>query len=793
MSAINNTMTLNDQVTPAFNNMIATMQRTLNLFHRLNNSMGNLTNNSNIERVGTSFSRIDGNVRAVRRSVNQTSNAIRNTTTATNNMNRSINNPSTASNVERVSRSFSRMSGNVRAVRRSVDQTSNAIRNTTTATNNTTSSSNRLRNGIQQASQQAQSLKTRLSSINFMNIYMGIKTFTQLAESISRVTEKLDDMSLTASRLNNINDGLQSVDELNNKIFDSANRMGMGYTDVAKQVAKLNLLAGDNLKTNDEAIAFVELLNKIGHISGSDSQEIAAGIYQINQAMAAGKLQGDEFRSVMETFPMFADYIAKFTGKSKGQLKEMSSEGTITADIMKKALFNAADEINGKFASLPKTFKQQMTIARNYAEKGLKPVAEKFGKFINSNEGAKFFENIAAALVTLANVGSYVFELIVKGINFISENVALLGTIVATVAGIWAMSWMLANAPLVGVIIGITALIWILSQLGLTSRDVLGLLLIGIMLVAAYFAWLGIQALIAGVKMAVAWLLALGPIGWIILGIIAIITVILLLSDTVSEVIGAVIGIFFMFAAAVLNIAIFFYNIFGELAVFFQNVFIDPVNAVIMLFYGFAESCLECVRWIVQGIEDLINMLPGVEVDFTSTIDNMIAKVRELKAEMESAGMKTFEQKSMIDFKTAFNKGNNLMKGGKKGGAGGAKNPFTGKGSGTLGGLKIPGGGAGLGPGNGKNKGKGNGKLKGGKLDKVGKIEDDVTITDEDIKMLKDIATTELLNSYTTLQPNMSVQFTGPINETADINKILEAIEDMAEDALSNVILEEGA
>ncbi len=81
-------------------------------------------------------------------------------------------------------------------------------------------------------------------------------------------------------------------------------------------------------------------------------------------------------------------------------------------------------------------------------------------------------------------------------------------------------------------------------------------------------------------------------------------------------------------------------------------------------------------------------------------------------------------------------------------------------------------------------------KLKGGKLDKIGKIEDDVKITDEDIKMLKDISKAEFINKYTTLQPNMKVEFTGPITKEADINKIIEAIEDMTEEALSNTLVE---
>ena len=163
---------------------------------------------------------------------------------------------------------------------------------------------------------------------------------------------------------------------------------------MAKSVAKLGLLAGDAFSSNDEMIAFSEMMTKSFKVSGASQQEISSATYQLTQAMAAGKLQGDEFRSIMENAPMLADAIAKYMGKSKGELKELSSEGVITADIIKAALFNAADDINAKYEEMPKTFGDAMTNIRNVASRYLQPVADKISEMLNSEEFNIILNNI---------------------------------------------------------------------------------------------------------------------------------------------------------------------------------------------------------------------------------------------------------------------------------------------------------------------------------------------------------------------------------------------------------------
>lgn len=200
------------------------------------------------------------------------------------------------------------------------------------------------------------------------------------AFSIQKIINLADTMTLTEARLNLINDGLQTTAQLQDKILASANRSRTSYNAMADAVAKLGTLAGSAFTSNEEMIAFVELMNKNFVIGGASIQEQTAAMYQLTQAMAAGRLQGDEFRSIMENAPLLAQAIADYMGKTTGELRELSSEGLITADIIKKAMFAAANETNRRFSEIPMTFSQVGTIVANTMLQTFQPVIQMIGQ-----------------------------------------------------------------------------------------------------------------------------------------------------------------------------------------------------------------------------------------------------------------------------------------------------------------------------------------------------------------------------------------------------------------------------
>ncbi len=238
---------------------------------------------------------------------------------------------------------------------------------------------------IREANQQQQGLNQSIrngqsAADGLMEKIKGIAISIGTAFGIKKILELSDGMASTNARLDLINDGLQTQAELQDKIFQAAQRSRVAYGETASTVAKLGLLAKDAFTGNDEAIAFAELMSKSFKVSGASVSEASNGMYQLTQAMASGRLQGDEFRSIMENAPMLAQAIAKYAGKSMGELREMSKEGEITSQIIKNAMFSAADDINKKFETMPMTFGQVATVIGNNLLQTFDPVIQTIGK-----------------------------------------------------------------------------------------------------------------------------------------------------------------------------------------------------------------------------------------------------------------------------------------------------------------------------------------------------------------------------------------------------------------------------
>lgn len=230
-------------------------------------------------------------------------------------------------------------------------------------------------------------------------------------------------MSMRA-RIDNINDGMQTTDELMEKVYLSSIRSRTAYVDTAAVVAKLGLNAADAFGNFDEIVGFAETMNKAFIVSGASVSEVQAGMYQLTQAMASGRLQGDEFKSISENAPMLANAIAKFTGKSRGELKEMSRDGEITADIIKKALTFAAADIDAKFKNMPITFGQALDVMESRAKYFFGDIFEK----ISEVAGGAIYD-ISEKLEDLRKISEKVMVPLVDHMYDLAAASAYVGTV----------------------------------------------------------------------------------------------------------------------------------------------------------------------------------------------------------------------------------------------------------------------------------------------------------------------------------------------------------------------------
>lgn len=229
---------------------------------------------------------------------------------------------------------------------------------------------NKIEDEIKQANTQQQNLNNSIkngsnNANGFFNSIQSIAGAYMGIQGIGKLIGLSDEVSNTNARLNMIVDDCGSVEELKKQIFQSAQDSRASYMDTADIVSKLALRAGDAFSSNNETIQFAENLNKQFVIAGASQAEMASASLQLTQALGSGVLRGEELNAVFEAAPNIIQTIADYMNVPVGKIRDMASEGEISASIVKNAMLSATDEINEKFDSMPMTWAQVWTGVMN--------------------------------------------------------------------------------------------------------------------------------------------------------------------------------------------------------------------------------------------------------------------------------------------------------------------------------------------------------------------------------------------------------------------------------------------
>ena len=469
---------------------------------------------------------------------------------------------------------------------------------------------------------------------------------------LKQALETSDQLTQTNARLNNalikFDDG-GSIKELEAKVMASAQRSRAYYMDTAAAVAKLGTNARDAFTNMDEVIAFSELVNKSFVIGGAGAQEQSAAMLQLTQAMASGVLRGEELNSIFENAPGIIQSIAKYLDVPIGQIRTMASEGQITADIVKNAMFEAAGDIERNFSNIPKTWEQIWTGMKNKALSIFAPILNKLNQIANSSKFETVSNGVIGALAAIASVATVVLDLLITGASWVVDNWGWIAPIVLGVAG--------AYIVLHGAVIAYNAVQTIGNTLAKisTARSAIksGLTLAE---AAATTTATGAQV---GLNAA---LLAC-PITWIIIGIIALIALFYAAVAAVNHFAGTSVsatGIIcgaFMAALAVIGnifvalwnlvVAVFvmIYNLVATVANFIGNVFDDPVGAVCRLFFDLADTVLSVLQALASAIDtifgsNLSGAVQGWRDSLGGWVNSTFGKGTEVMAKMSADDMK---------------------------------------------------------------------------------------------------------------------------------------------------------
>lgn len=427
-------------------------------------------------------------------------------------------------------------------------------------------SQERMNRGMTQGSGAASGLERRLVAL--ARAYLGLRT----AQAFVGLT---DTFTQTTARLERMNDGLQTTAELQDMVYQAAQRSRGAYQETADMVAKLGTMAGDAFGSNAELVAFAEQINKQFALAGTSSQGIQAAMLQLTQAMSSGVLRGEELNSVLEQAPTIAQAIAKYMGVSVGGMRELASEGKITASVVKNALFAAAEETNAAFEDIPLTFGQAWTMAGNAAVKAMEPAMEKLTGLLNSELGQKAVNGLIAGFELLGSVAAGAVDLLAAGARWAADNWGFVSTVLQFAGGalialaalsaasamVHAAAWAAANWPLLLFIAIIGAAVMAMYAMGMSSEEV--------------FATIG-----AGLG----WLYAFG---------------------------------YNLVAAA--------WNLIATFAEFFANVFDNPIGAIANLFLGLFNFIMDVVGAAAGAIDALLGSnLSGAVRGFQNRVNDFV-------------------------------------------------------------------------------------------------------------------------------------------------------------------------
>lgn len=603
-------------------------------------------------------------------------------------------------------------------------------------------------------------------------------------QTLSTALNLSDQLTSTTARLNLMNDGLQTTQDLQNMIYLSAERARGSYQATADAVSKLGLMAGDAFGSSEEIIAFMEQVNKQFTIAGTEAAGIDAAMLQLTQAMGSGVLRGEEYNSILEQAPNIIQAIADYMEVPKGQLKDMAAEGQITADIVKAAMFAAADDTNAKFESMPKTFSQIWTSFQNTALMAFQPVLQRMNEIANSEAFQQFVNNAIEGLSMVAGVALEIFDLLVGVAGAVADNWSWLSPIIYGVAAALAVyyGWQLAVNAINAITKGIHIAMAVAQMIHAAATGAL---------TAATAAEIAAQN---GLNAA----LYACPIVWIIVLIIALIALFYAAVAAVNKFAGTSVsatGIIcgaFMVALAfignifvalwnlVVDVFVLIYNLVATVANFIGNVFTDPIGAVCRLFFDLVDTVLGILQALASAIDaifgsNLAGSVQGWRDSLGGWVDDTFGKGDEVMAKMNADDMKLgrFEYGAAWDAGYSFGEG--------------IDESIANFDPSSLFDTNVPGAddyanlsdyGSGIGGiGSGVDDIAGN----------TGKIADGMEITEEDLKYLRDIAEQEAVNRFTTAEITIEQTNHNTVSGKMDLDGIVSGLTDAANEAVDRI------
>lgn len=592
------------------------------------------------------------------------------------------------------------------------------------------------------------------SPFNIVNLSAALYLLKNIESVLSSMMDKPDQALSTKARFGLFNEGPYSSEQLYAQLFQTALATRTGIEDSGNLATRI-LISGA-MRGPEAAVGSLkatELINKALIAGGGTKEENKLALRQLSQSLASGVMQGDELRSIREQTPYLMSIIAQGLGKVDpalkgteiGDMKQLGKEGELTSERILKAIFAMEPEIDKAFNKMPRTFGQAMTqlgtiwsyflylLSQGDGIMGkIRDKAWELADYLTSANGLRFLEKLAGALTMVGDAAIWMIDTVIDGFQWMNDHIEIVSAALIGLASVW---------------------------------------------------------LYMGASAAVAWAAAAWPLLLVAAAIALVVYAAYQAGVGVSTSVGVIVGVLFAAAAVVYNIlASVVIVVYAVLAVV-ANAFLATGNVISMaidtvligIISGFAAMgtiVVSILGAIAKGIDAVFgtNLAKGVQ-GWQNKLDSSAAKlINPLNEDFSSRlnGKYLDPEALMKDIKlkdplAAFGSGQSLVGNvGKKFDQGIKFDPQN-----LLESFKLD-----------------QVEFKGGKLDEVGKIKDDVKISDEDLEMLKSVAAREFMLNWSQVVPQATITF-GDVRETADVNNILRILEDMVDEALATSLVVE--
>ena len=302
---------------------------------------------------------------------------------------------------------------------------------------------------------------------------------------------------------------------------------------------------------------------------------------QLTQGLASGVLRGEELNSILEQTPMIAQTIAEYMGVTTGEMRELASEGAVTAEVVKNAMLGAAEETNAAFEQMPMTWSQVWTQFQNIALRALNPILTGINWLANNIE-------IVGPIVLGVGAAFAVFSLAANWTNICTAATNALATAQKMLGAVMATSWGLPLIIIIAVVAAFYAVIAVINKVTGSSLSATGIITGAIMVALAFVGNLFITTI-----------------------------------NTIMDVVAV------------------FYNVFAAIANFLANVFVDPLGAAARLFFDFADIVLSILQTVASAIDtifgsSLADTVQGWRDSLGGWVDDTFGKGIEVVPKIDS-------------------------------------------------------------------------------------------------------------------------------------------------------------